>query len=314
MLTGVLAAIGRWSQFGLIAGLLIGIALPGLADVLRPQLTPLIVALLFFAALRIEPRAMSDLRLALTHDIPVVLALQLGLPLALILLFGAVGWSGSFATMLVLIAAAAPITGSAPIAQMAGQSGATAMRILLWGTFLVPLTSMLPLRYAFGTGTGFDVAAAALRLAAVIGASVLGAALVRTAFLRNMSGRTEMALAGVTTILLAVFVVALMDAVQPALLASPGSLAAILLFTCAANVTLQAGAALFYRQLLGDRAVAGAAGAVGVTGGNRNIALFLAALPAAQTESLMVLVGCYQIPMYLTPITMRPLYRWLRLN
>ena len=53
------------------------------------------------------------------------------------------------------------------------------------------------------------------------------------------------------------------------------------------------------------------AGAVGVVAGNRNIALFLAAFPASQMEPLMVLVGCYQIPMFLTPIVMGRFYRRL---
>ena len=50
---------------------------------------------------------------------------------------------------------------------------------------------------------------------------------------------------------------------------------------------------------------------LGVSAGNRNIALFLAALPATVTDPLLLFIGCYQVPMYLTPIILRPVYAWL---
>ena len=40
---------------------------------------------------------------------------------------------------------------------------------------------------------------------------------------------------------------------------------------------------------------------MGVVYGNRNIALFLAALPATQMEPLLLFIACYQVPMYVTP-------------
>ena len=41
--------------------------------------------------------------------------------------------------------------------------------------------------------------------------------------------------------------------------------------------------------------------------GNRNIALFLVALPAETTDALLLFIGAYQVPMYLTPMLMRRL-------
>jgi hypothetical protein len=48
---------------------------------------------------------------------------------------------------------------------------------------------------------------------------------------------------------------------------------------------------------------------IGIISGNRNIALFLTALPAVTTEPLLLFIGCYQIPMYLTLIIMRRFYQ-----
>jgi len=306
-----LAAIGRRSQLGLIAGLLAGLLLPGLAAGLRQHLTELIVALLFFASVRIDPRALGGLRQAYRHDVPIVLALQLVLPVAVGLALWGLGWTGPLPTMLALLAAGSPISGTPPIAQLLGQNGAVALRLLLWGTLLLPLTSYLPLQLLFGPDSGVNVAGASLRLAAIILASVFGAALIRRTLLPELSPRADLALGGVSTILLAVFVIALMDAVQPALLSAPLQLAGLFLLTCVMCFAPQVAAALVYRRYAGTHEEPGAAGAVGVAAGNRNMALFLAALPPALTDPLMVLVGCYQIPMYLTPVVMRPLYRAL---
>ncbi len=43
--------------------------------------------------------------------------------------------------------------------------------------------------------------------------------------------------------------------------------------------------------------------------GNRNVALFLIVLPEAVSAPLMLFIGCYQIPMYLTPYLVSVLSR-----
>lgn len=49
-------------------------------------------------------------------------------------------------------------------------------------------------------------------------------------------------------------------------------------------------------------------GPLALAAGNRNIALFLVALPAEVMAPIMVFVGCWQVPMYLTPVLLRWLY------
>ena len=43
-----------------------------------------------------------------------------------------------------------------------------------------------------------------------------------------------------------------------------------------------------------------------IVAGNRNVAIFLIAASASQSEEFLIFLGCYQFPMYLTPILMRP--------
>ena len=52
--------------------------------------------------------------------------------------------------------------------------------------------------------------------------------------------------------------------------------------------------------------------ALAITAGNRNIALFLVALPPETTDALLLFIGCYQVPMYLTPLLMTRFYARLR--
>ena len=47
----------------------------------------------------------------------------------------------------------------------------------------------------------------------------------------------------------------------------------------------------------------------GIVAGNRNIALFLSVLPQATADELLLFIGCFQIPMYLTPILLGRFYQ-----
>ena len=52
------------------------------------------------------------------------------------------------------------------------------------------------------------------------------------------------------------------------------------------------------------------AGPLALAAGNRNIAIFLVALPPEVLAPLMIFIGCWQLPMYLTPMLLPRLYRW----
>ena len=73
----------------------------------------------------------------------------------------------------------------------------------------------------------------------------------------------------------------------------------------AANFGLQVVAFLLqrFRGLNTDTA------SLSIIAGNRNMALFLASLPAGVTDPILLYIGCYQVPMYLTPVLMSWLYK-----
>ena len=150
-----------------------------------------------------------------------------------------------------------------------------------------------------GLGSVATVLASALRLIAVIAGAVGLAFALRLWRAPVLPARQQAALDGAAAIVLAIVVIGLMSAVGPALRSQPLQFAAWLAFACAANFGAQLLAARFLPVAPQDRA------STAIVAGNRNIALFLVALPAPVADSLLLFIGCYQLPMYLTPMLMR---------
>ena len=298
------ARLGPWA---LIIGLAVGILLPGLASTVRLALMPLIAGILFVSVLRLDPAAVAGALGHARQDVPTVLVLQLGLPLTLAALVSAAGWAGPFAAVLILTVAAAPIAGGAGLAALTGLDGATALRLLVWGTALIPVTSILPLRFALAESPA-GIWLPALKLLFIVALSGGAALAVRRWLFARPSSDDRKALDGAGAILLSAMVVGLMDEIQPMLVSDPLGLLQVFALACAVNFGLQLVTALSLKPLGG---AADRRGAVALVAGNRNLALFLVALPPTSMDAMMVFVGCYQIPMFLTPLVMRRFYRSL---
>ncbi|NND21317.1 MAG: hypothetical protein HKO14_04450 [Silicimonas sp.] len=289
----------RHARLCLIAGLLAGLTLPGLAAALKPWLPQLVALLLFLSAVRIGPAATLGSLANARQSLGVVAAYQLALPLmalAGVLAFGLA--SHAMALVLVLVLAAPPVTGSPNFTALMGHDPAPPMRVLILGTALFPLTVLPVLAGLHTLGDATDVLTAAARLIGVISLAVLaGFAVHRIVGPATRPDRLR-AIDGASAIALGVVVVGLMSALGPALRTEPANVALWLGFAVAVNFGL---------QVLAWRAT----GEVGyaIQAGNRNIALFLVALPPVVTDPILIFIGCYQIPMYLTPMIMARLYR-----
>ncbi|MEF2553523.1 hypothetical protein VQ042_19555 [Aurantimonas sp. A2-1-M11] len=300
----IVTMIGRNGRWMLLAGLAGGLLFPELASLMRAALFPLIAAILFVSVLRVEP---AQIARALTHmrrDLPLVLLLQFLLPLAVAALFFVCGISGPLAGVIILTTAAAPITGGAGLAALTGLDSMTALRLLVWGTILLPLTSILPLQIVF-PGEAISPLEPALRLLGVIALAGGLALLVRLFWQPGPQGEAMVMLDAASALLLAALVLGLMDAIQPMLLRDPWQVLLLLAAAFGLNFGLQIATNTILRRSGSDPRIGGA---VALMAGNRNLALFLVALPLSSMEAMMVFVGCYQIPMFLTPLLMRSYY------
>lgn len=296
------ARYGRWL---LVLGLICGIALPGLAAQMKPFLPELVGFLLFLAALRIGPRAAFGAVADLPVSVGLVLIYQMLLPVLALLFAMAGGWQElPLATALILMLSAPSVSGSPNLTVMTGNDPTPALRLLIFGTAFLPLT-VLPILWLLpALGTLSDVIAASLRLLAVIGSAAAIGFGIR-AFLPPLRAPDIRAIDGLSAIGMSVVVIALMASVGPTLASQPGKLALWLLAAFAANFCLQFASVFLLKRsrLWRDRVP------YAIIAGNRNIALFLVALPAQVTDPILLFIGCYQFPMYLTPILLRRLFR-----
>jgi ACR3 family arsenite transporter len=301
----VLAPFARHGKLVLVLGLIAGAALPSMALALRPWIGTIIIGLLFLAALRVGPRqavgALSDIGAALGLTV----ILQVLMPISAILLFAALGYgAAAFAAFVMLMLSAPPITGSPHLTVMVGGDPAPTLRQMIVGTVLLPLTVIPVFWLAPEMGSPAAILGAAARLMAIIAlAGGVGFAL-RAWLFKSPSEDVLRSIDGLSTIALAVVVVGLMSAVGPAMLGDPLRFAGVLLAVCALNFAIQIVAALLARSAFKSANAI----STGIVAGNRNIALFLSVLPDATVDPLLLYIGCYQIPMYITPAVLGRFY------
>ncbi|MEM6658093.1 MAG: hypothetical protein AAF625_08395 [Pseudomonadota bacterium] len=298
--------VARNGPYVLIFGLAAGLLLPGLAEPMRPLLPPLVVLLLFVTILRMEPStilgSLADLRQVATT----VFVFQVLSPLIIVCLAIVGGWTGTAVGLSLLIMTAAPsISGSPNLCMMMGYPAQHAMRLVVVGTAALPLTALPIFWLVPGLGDLLAVLTAAFTLFLTISIVSLVAVGLRKTVLRSPSQAQLLQLEGLATLTLAVFVIGLMPSVSAAALHNPWLAVFWIAFACALNFGAQIGTFLLTRRHLSPAK----ATAVSLIAGNRNIALFLVALPPETTAPIMVFIGAYQIPMYLTPLIMRRMYR-----
>lgn len=289
----------------LMAGLAAGILLPDLAGTLSLWLPQLVIGIIFLAALRLSPGDIRGLFSNTGKSLGLILILQLALPLCVLAVVYATGQQNTpLALVLILFASAPPILGSPNLSAIMGLNAALAMQILIIGTVLLPLT-VLPVFWLLPALGAFEnILYAALRLFLSIMLAGTGALVVRRLVLPRPTAAAVKSMDGASVIGLSVVVIALMPAVAGAATSNTSAFALWFLAALVVNFGTQIAAYHITRTRMPTRE----AGTVSFIAGNRNIALFFTALPPEITAPLLVFLGCYQVPMFFTPIVMRRFY------
>ncbi|KIN65528.1 Membrane protein [Sulfitobacter noctilucae] len=291
----------------LLIGLAAGLLLLSVAARFVPWLPHMVAILLTVTALRIGHRAamgaVGDLRWGLGS----VLALQMAVPLILLGVLSLAGWGDTPAALAIVLTSAAPaITGSVNLALLLHLDAGRMMQILVLGTAAFPLTVLPVLALLPQAGPAAQVIWAALNLLLIIVlATGLGFILRERLFPVPSEGQIK-ALDGLSVLAFSIIVVGLMAALTPALLRDPWAVAKWAVLAFAISYLLQ----MFTLLALRRSPLRAVAGPLAIGAGNRNIAIFLVALPGDVLAPLMVFIGCWQLPMYLTPMLLPRLYRW----
>ncbi len=306
MILRPLALLGRLGTWFLAGGIFIGLLLPPLAALLRPLLPAIIFLLTTATFLSIDWQA-----LAVHARRPGLLALALGwslvaTPIIVALAARLLFLPRPLAQALVLWAASPPLISVSAIALLLGLDGALALLVMVAGAFLMPLTLPPLVLGLIGLDLGIGILPLMRNLALFIGGAALVAALLRQLLGVERLRRHALELSGLNVLILLIFAVAIMDGVRDLILARPQQVLLYAASAMAASLALQGLSFLAFAWLPRVPALT-----IGLVGGNNNMAVVWANLGSAATPELTLFSAMVQLPIYVLPAMLKPVYRQL---
>lgn len=306
LLVRFLAFSARAGTMLLAGSILGGIAIPPLAHALRPALAAAVIGLTTLILLRVDIEA-AFRHLRRPGRLAAIVAIQmLVCPVAAWAVVRMLPLDPGLAGAVVLFAAGATITSAPAFARLVGLDAELALLGALLSTLLVPFTAPPVGEWLADVDLDLSLAGFTARLLFVVGLPLAISLLIRRLAGPERLDPLGPALDGATVWILVVFGFAVMDGVGAKLVADPGwilgatSIAALAVAGCnllSACVALPFGGSV--------------AATAGMLSGFRNMALFLAILPPGADPHVALFFGLYQIPLYLAPLVMKPLYRRL---
>lgn len=307
-MTAFLAWSARHGSLLLAVGIFGGVLSPGLAAGMRWFITPNVLALMTLVLLRVDiPATLAHLR----RPGRVALLVVVHALLCPVLAYAAIqplGFDPSVAAGVVIFATGCAATSSPAFARMVGLDPELSLLVTLATTVLVPLTAPPVALLLLGVDLALSTQAFMGRLLLVVGLPM-----ALSFALRRLLGPQRLAHYGEATDGLVVWLVvfygfAVMDGLAARMAADPGWVVQAVAAAFAVSYGLNASTALALLPL-GVRTAATA----GLMSGNRNMALYLAVLPAAADPRIGLFFGLCQFPLFLSPFLLTPLYRrWLR--
>jgi predicted Na+-dependent transporter len=285
----------------------VGVALPPLAALLRDTLTVTVAGLMTLVLLRIDlGQVLAYLRRPLLVG-ALLVWLLIACPLIAWALVRAVGLEGPLGAALVIMATGCAATSSPAFARLVGLDASISLVVAVLSTLLVPFTAPPLALGLMGIDLAISVQGLMARLALIVGLPLLLSLLIRRLVaaprLAAWSGRVD----GMVVLLLVIYGIGVMDGMQAMLLAEPAWVAGGIALAFLGNFGLNLLTAL--ATLPAGR---GVALATGLLSGNRNMALYLAVLPAATDSRILLYFALCQFPLFLSPMLLRPIYDRLR--
>jgi len=302
----ILDFLGRHATRFLAAGALLGLLVPQLATLARPLLVLGLVIPLIIALVRLDWGAIAAYaqRPALVGAI--VAWILVVSPALMWLALKLVDLPPALVQALVLMTAAAPIVSCAALSLIMGLDAALAVVVVVAATALMPFTLPAVALALLGLDIDIDLATFMLRLVLIVGGAFSVAFVVRKFVSAEKLAANARVLDGASVAILLIFILAIMDGVTAVALARPGYVALVTLAAFVANIALQALGALAALKLGLRRALT-----VGFMTGNCNMGLVMVALADKADFDVIVFFAMAQLPMYMLPVLLRPIYRRL---
>ncbi len=305
-LVRLLEWVGSRARWFLTLGAISALFFQDLAAFLRPALPAFVALMYFLAMLRVDLIAVIRgvfrlKRMLLIAGVCVLL--MAGTPALMLVLAGLAGLSAEFTTSLVYISAAPPLGSAAALCLLLGLNAALALEITIVGSFLAPFLGPLVTAALLGDAVPLDPAAMSLRLAGMIGTGAILALIFRPVIGAKVITCKAALFDGIGAIAMVATVLPIFAGATGYIIQAPLTAAFVLVLVFALNIGAQVLSTPVLRRLVpGD-----SAGTVGLIWGNRNAALFMAALPPSPVFALFV--ALYQFPMYMTPLLLKGFFR-----
>jgi BASS family bile acid:Na+ symporter len=292
----------------LLAGcIFVGVAVPPLAALLRETLTITVAGLMTLVLLRIDPAQVLDYLRRPVLVAALLAWLLLACPLLAFLIVRLTGMDGPLGAAFVIMATGCAATSSPAFARLVGLDASISLVVALLSTLLVPFTAPPLALGLMGIDLSISLGGLMARLALIVGLPLLLAVIIRRLAPAERLTRLSGAVDGTVVVLLVMYGIGVMDGMQAKLLSEPSWVAGGIALAFAGNLGLNALTALAF--LPAGRRVALAAG---LLSGNRNMALYLAVLPAATDARILLFFALCQFPLFLSPFLLRPVYDRLR--
>lgn len=309
LLLAPLDYVGRHATKFLFGGVLVGLAMPPLAALLRPGLVVFLLLPLTMALMRLDWTAFHAYARRPLLVFPMVAFLLLACPLLVFAVLEPLGLPRPLMEAIVLMAAAPPITGTVAISLILGLDAALAVIVMVIATALVPFT-LPPLALML---LNIEIQMSLLefmgRLALMVGVAFGGALLVRWRVKPEWLRENSRLIDGCSVVALVLFAIAIMDGVATKLMAQPGYVILATVSAFIANLLLQALGYVVGRHIF--RLGQAAALTLGILTGNCNMGLVMVSLADRAVFDMVVFFAMGQLPMYMLPGLLQPVYRKL---
>jgi BASS family bile acid:Na+ symporter len=299
-----LAASARQGPALLAVGVFGGLLVPPLAHAMHGIISPTVVALMTLVLLRVDIAAtFAHLRRPL-RLVAIVAFQLLACPLLAWAVVAPLSLDAGIAAGVVIFATGCAATSGPAFARLVGLDPELTLVATLATTALVPLTAP-PMAHALtGVNLAIGIGAFMGRLGVVVGLP-----LCLSLLLRWLAGPKRLhpygpAVDGAVVWLVVLYGLGVMDGLAARIAADP---------VWVAQAAGAAFAVAFGLNLVTTLAFAWAgwreAASAGLMSGNRNMALYLAVLPAAADPRIGLFFALCQFPLFLSPFLLRPVYR-----
>lgn len=303
----VFSQIGRYASYSLPAGVLIGLIIPSLAEMVQPVMTPGLIIPLTLSLVRIHTGQLKHSAKRLKRIALISIWILLICPLIIFLTLKWVRLPDPIAMATLISAAAPPITACAAIAVFLHLDAALVVVATVVTMLLVPITLPPILFFLVGLEIEVHLWQLSLRLAGFISTAFLAAFILKKVVGQDRIDRQAHFFDGISVLFISLFIIGLMHGVTHLAFQNPW----FVFQTFAASTALVLGfyvltTIAFWR--LGPRS----AMAVALASGNGNMGLMYLVFSEQAALELLVFFAIGQIPMFFLPAILTPLV--VRLN